>query len=61
MSASNSSTLELRAGVNVLHEVLDVERSDGVGRENLLQTLATGSETEGGLGAGEDVDPCTCP
>ncbi|KAI3484319.1 hypothetical protein L1887_52632 [Cichorium endivia] len=48
--------LELGAGVDVLHEVLDVQRGEGVGGEHLLEALAAGGETEGGLGAGEDVN-----
>ena len=47
---------ELGGRVDVVHDGLDVERSLGVGGEDLLELLASSGESEDGLGGGEDVD-----
>ncbi len=53
-------SLERRRGVNIVHQRLDIDRSLGVGRQDLLESLGTGRETEDSLGRRHDVDLVLC-
>lgn len=56
-----NETLELVTGefggsIDVIHEGLDVQGRLGIGRQDLLEFLATDRKTESGLGARQDID-----